>query len=335
MNGLVLLLFISSFSNAFGNDCTTIELDRNNGSMSNIPVVDQGNTNTCYAQTGAVLLDAWAHSHGEEDLHTDPMLAALLTNQDLKSDHLKSFSCDAIESVVKHGSCSLEDLNNKTNLTQFLLEIESLYVPIPNSSTEQEIDEKKDAVVKQNSILFMCKIENVIPGFINEHNLNEISKIIDASNKTVYMEKIVKIICRNELEKIHHAPKCVGDRRIWHGGDAKAAEYKNKIHQLLDKPNPQPIAVGYCGPLLINGPEYRGFKSGLLGFTSTDVLKCGLHESAVIGRKRIGEKCFFKIRNSAGKFNWYNPAWQNNYDGNVWVDEDSLTQNMGSLSYLE
>lgn len=49
----------------------------------------------------------------------------------------------------------------------------------------------------------------------------------------------------------------------------------------------------------------------------------------------IRGKCHFKIRNSWGKYAAYHPDWQNNNDGNVWVDEETLTANMGSISYLE
>ena len=61
-------------------DCSTIELDQKSGSMRRVPVLDQGQTATCYAHAGSIMLDAHMHSvKGKENFVSNPLLAALLT----------------------------------------------------------------------------------------------------------------------------------------------------------------------------------------------------------------------------------------------------------------
>ena len=149
---------------------------------------------------------------------------------------------------------------------------------------------------------------------------------------------MVQALCGDNIEDISdNMPSCESDLRIRVGGKKRARKYKKKIHKLLEGNNPQPIGVGYCSGVLKRGKDFRGYKGGLLGFTSIEAIssaECGLHESVVIGRAMKNGKCHLKIRNSWGADASYR-HWDSDNNGNVWVEEDAFTENMGSLTYLE
>lgn len=46
-------------ANATSEQCDTIRLDQENGSMKDIPIVDQGDVSNCYAYVAAQVMDAW------------------------------------------------------------------------------------------------------------------------------------------------------------------------------------------------------------------------------------------------------------------------------------
>lgn len=320
--------------------CSPVELDKNNGPMSAVKVLDQGVTNTCYSHAGAVLLDAWLHSNGGDTAkQTEPYIAAMQTNYDFMSATLRNYSCEAIDRIIDNGSCNRNSYDFLTLLKiQVALDnLKDLYYQNPNRRLNQGArnDFRYRKQTQKNAELMMCHLQDVLPEVIQNKSMDDLLTITRATTKREYMQRLTELMCQDNITKISPAPKCLGDRRVRHGGQQKSLEYKMQIHHLLDKESPQPIGVGYCGKLLNEGKDYQGFKPGFAGFTSINVKDCGLHESVVIGRKIIDGKCHFKIRNSWGKFVDYHPDWRNNYDGNVWVDEDTLTSNMGSISYLE
>ena len=104
------------FNHVLANDCSPIELD-NNGSMSSIKAYHQGSTNTCYAHTGAIMLDAWLHSHGgDKSKNTSPFAMALLAKAGLGTVGLSNISCNAINKAFKHGRCLNDDFNQNLDI---------------------------------------------------------------------------------------------------------------------------------------------------------------------------------------------------------------------------
>lgn len=338
----ICLIFVcSSLGNLlWANSCSTIELDKNGGSMSSVSVLDQGQTNTCYSHAGAVMVDAWLHSHGgDRSKQTNPFVAALQTNHDYMSATLRNFSCDAIDRIKDHGSCNMKNYTQteRTQMRLLMDELKDLHYRDPFQSMNRSINSNHRFLseTRKNAEEIFCQINQVFPELVADKNINDILDVTRTMSKTTYIRRLTRLMCDGNHTMVSPPPQCQGERRIRHGGQSKSREYKNRIHQLLTKRNAQPVGVGYCSGFLSEGKNYRGYNSGFLGFTSLSVKDCGLHESVVIGRKMIRGKCHFKIRNSWGKYAVYHPDWQNNYDGNVWVDEETLTANMGSISYLE
>lgn len=308
--------------------------------MAQVKVLDQGRTNTCYAHTGSVMIDAWLHSHGgDKKKQTNPYVAAMLTNHNFQATTLSNFSCDAIYHIQRMGSCNMNQNSptKKDEIRVLLNELSQLHINVPMFRGSESVKVQKDYLerTKQEAYELYCKIKGVIPSVVENKELIDLMHITRTLNKSTYIERLTQLMCEKNITRIKPIASCNSDRRVWHGGDAKSRDYKNKLHRLLEKPNAQPIGVGYCGDLLDQGKNFRGYTRGLLGLTSINIKDCGMHESVVIGRKKINGKCHYKIRNSWGTHASYHKDWQNNRDGNVWVDEDTLTHNMGSMSYLE
>lgn len=178
--------------------------------------------------------------------------------------------------------------------------------------------------------------------FVNDSK-QIIKALVQTSDKR-FMKEFTKVVCGEGYEEIPKPhPKCKQMMRYQFNEESTPEKYANKIHELLTSSTPRPIGVGYCSRLFDRGPGHRGLQEGILGFTSLESMnsrECGIHESVVIGRKRNPKdgKCYFKIRNSWGKThnrNFTHPAWESDIKGNIWVSEEDLTNNMGSLTYLE
>jgi hypothetical protein len=108
------------------------------------------------------------------------------------------------------------------------------------------------------------------------------------------------------------------------------------IHESLDLPleKAQPVALSICANFL---------RPGGAGYAGVDVNKpwpnsitedCGRHALLAIGRRRLGGRCQILLRNSWGLSpNFYAKKWEAR-DGNVWVDEDALSNNLYEVQNL-
>ncbi len=348
-------------ASAYGAECSTIDLDKGNGSMANIPPLNQHYTNTCYAHAGAVMLDAWLHSHGGDRTKlTSPLATAVFNNGDMMSMGLGNISCAAIDSIDDYGRCEKNGFDDKVwndfkffdpispsqRATDIMKLLGELYVKPPRkrfSSKSNGFSQnrklrkwKKENKIRAQKIY--CSMDSLSLGTFSNVSLESLEDAMASISKETYYKKMIQTLCGNKIEDISDdIPSCNSSKRILHAEDRTPKNFKKKIHEILESDNPQPIGVGYCGNLLYKGKDFRGFKKGVLGFVSLDVLTgsdCGLHESVVIGRKMVNGRCQLKIRNSWGADATY-PRWESDNNGNVWVDEETFTQNMGSLTYLE
>lgn len=347
MKIITLILFLLHIQSIARADCSTIELDKNQGSMANVTVRSQKDTSTCFAQVASQMMDA--HLYKKEGVNanksTDALIAALLTNGFVDEAGLKNFSCDAIKTINNFGSCNRyaikidenKDLSNFIEtIANFHIEQKIFSTPVYMSTYKYYVHRK---TLEERAKGLYCYLDKNSSMPLDNLKINDLVKVLDNFSRDNYMKDFAKLICKNKTVKPKRPPACISDRRIIHGGKEKSNSYKAKINSLLEAKGAGPIAVGYCGDLLTNGKNYRGYKSNFFGLTSTDVFDCGLHESLVIGRKMIGGKCYFKIRNSWGKNGSYHKDWsglkEHSRDGNVWLDADALTENMGSMSYLK
>tara|TARA_B100000029_G_scaffold128756_1_gene122281 strand:- start:120 stop:1232 length:1113 start_codon:yes stop_codon:yes gene_type:complete len=115
-----------------------------------------------------------------------------------------------------------------------------------------------------------------------------------------------------------------------------AKKFQKKLIELLTRPNPQPIAVGYCSKFL-RRKNYIG--KNRIGFTDPD---CGPHASIVIGMRERNQKCEFMIRNSWGNsckdYVWdceYTRGRARSEGHGIWVDGIAFTKNILNITWLE
>jgi len=369
MMKVILISILSlSMSQSLAKSCSTIDLDKNNGAMAKVKPLDQGYTNTCYAHAGTVMLDAWLHSHGgDKSKQTSSVASAVFSQGSVMSAGLGNISCSAIDAIYDHGRCEKTGFDDKvwnefadgmgesglwTSRSQRSVKLMDLlgeiYVKPPRrrggkNFVRRGYYSKKRKWKKENAQranLIYCNLDAIGLSTFNSMNVKDIENALNANFKSSYLKRMVGALCGEKLTELKgKQPQCKKMMRYQHAENKTPKKFKNKIHEILENPNnPQPIGVGYCAKVLQKPAGFRGFKKGILGFVSLstvlDADVCGLHESVVIGRKEINGKCHLKIRNSWGADAVYR-NWPSDNNGNVWVDEDDFTHNMGSLTHLE
>jgi hypothetical protein len=327
--------------------------------MVNVPPLNQNYTNTCYAHAGSVMLDAWLHSHGgDKSKLTSSLSAAVFNKASMMSAGLGNISCAAIDAIEDYGRCEKTGFDDKVwndfkffNATDdekravdFMKLLEAVYVKPPRRASPKSSRtwrRKRREWRKENekrSEVFYCAMDKLSLGTFDSVNIDDIEYAMNSVSKKTFYKRMVQALCGDKIEDISDKmPSCESDMRIRFAEKKTPKKFKNKIHELLESENPQPVGVGYCSGVLFKGKNFRGFKEGILGFVSLESISgssCGLHESVVIGRKVINGKCHLKIRNSWGADYSYT-HWDSDNNGNVWVEEDAFTQNMGSLTYLK
>lgn len=312
--------------------------------MQNVAVRSQGKTDTCYAQAASAMIDAFAKIHKIKNVATDPYILALQTRQTLEGAGLDNFSCNAINMANKLGSCNKDKLklSEHKNINDLISNIQNFHKPVKltlsNYKNIKNLYDKYSEDKKANATALTCYLSQNSSIPLDSNSLHDFESILGDLTSGGFISDFTKVICKDFTTSIKPKMNCYFDKRVWHGSKQKSEAYKRQLNSQLERKDAGPIAVGYCGNLLTEGANYRGFKESMFGFTSSEVLNCGLHESLVIGRKKIGDKCFYKIRNSWGLDGAYHKDWSSlpNHarDGNVWIDENTLTENMGSLSYI-
>lgn len=102
-----------------------------------------------------------------------------------------------------------------------------------------------------------------------------------------------------------------------------------KINELLDRPNPKPVSMAFCGSFLREGHAYPG--------RSILSEACSAHWVLVIGRKKINGRCHVLLRNSAKPVAVYSHDWIRDPIENrdVWVDEEALNRAIYALQWME
>ncbi len=123
---LILLTLISSFLFAVAvsakatvaasarQTLQTVRLDDRGYSMENVPVTNQKGIPLCYAFSAAQMVDAYRFTY-DKSAHfnhlTSPLMAAVGASWDTGFNYFETlnyggFLCEAVDSIVKYGSCS-------------------------------------------------------------------------------------------------------------------------------------------------------------------------------------------------------------------------------------
>jgi hypothetical protein len=127
----------------------------------------------------------------------------------------------------------------------------------------------------------------------------------------------------------------------------KPEKFKEKIHQLFDRPlnASLPLGIEYCSGILTSPNKdfihNRTFGSDINYLNSPKAIRnfkdgCGFHASALIGRERREDgKCYFLVQNSWGASCHFYSNPELCEDGKIWVDEDVLSRNLLRVSDVQ
>ena len=216
------------------------------------------------------------------------------------------------------------------------------------------------------------KPQTCAPHLLPEKALPDLS-LLDSqvrmpTNFDDYFADFINKICKGHTEKPDRTPQCQSEMTLTSGGAAELLrDHFNGPDKIL------PAGISYCARVLQSGPGFNFGNSAsvISGLLNKPKLgrDCGPHGSIVIGR-RLNEKtskCEYLVRNSWGtSCDYYKPCkrWQTNVnqqpltmaeewegsgrscaeradkpaweckDGSLWVDEETLTDNIGEVAWL-
>ena len=147
------------------------------------------------------------------------------------------------------------------------------------------------------------------------------AKMMSGFNPANYVRNMLAWRCRDQRTGVRIPPA-----RKFGDSDTSYNVYREKIEKLLERPQPQPMAVGFCSRLLKSGKNYYGIRRD----------DCGPHAGVIVGRRYNPDqdRCEYLLQSSWGsRCDFYHSDWECE-NGKVWVDRDQLTVNMSNLTYL-
>lgn len=276
----------------------------------------------CRVYSATQMADAWRFSHGDRNFNrrTSPLATGLRQSKydwfdfEPGTDNYGGYHCDIVNFMRSTGGCTMN------------ASVESLGGKSPQVTLAYlgRFFERKSNNNRARAEQLHCALPRLgMPaGF-----LPSVQKITDllAGDRDDFIRGVLTSRCEGPNRVlIPKAPRCVTASARFLSTSHNVAI----INNLLDRPNPQPVSIGYCSEILTKGRAYRGPRFPGIGNS------CRYHDSLVIGRRknpRTG-KCEFKVRNSWGSScRAYSPDWQCQY-GNIWIDADTIGQNTGEIN---
>jgi hypothetical protein len=106
----------------------------------------------------------------------------------------------------------------------------------------------------------------------------------------------------------------------------RVTQISKLVNDFLDRPNPQPIGIGYC-PKILKDRDYMGILPDREYEPGCNKM---LHDSIIVGRRKgpTGQ-CQFLVRETQGSECKKENEWKWDCEkGQLWVDADALTRNV-------
>lgn len=334
------------------NTCTSVRLDQGNGSMSHVPVRNQGPLGTCYAETAAQVLDAYRFSRGDRnyDHPTSSFMTALYYAEEEGKDWFEGGQiCRALTISANLGRCDEVALNktlgcNSNKQLKLLVRgvvwhhrkyqkyadnIEKLQsesrvrAPAQILARDQmERDRQKKLQETTDEMMTYLIRAGVSRSALPPKNF--IGSLLAQKNSILLLKKVLTQNCAKNIQYLDVTPpQCKQDKGYVVGKNG----LKQRIDDALEKSNALPVGIAYCSEVLKKGLGYRGLASG--GCKKKDD-----HASLIIGRRpnRTGTDCEYLVRNSWGtSCKQYSKDWDCE-SGNIWVDQRALFNNLKSVT---
>jgi len=340
--------------------CTNFRLDQEGFSLHGVPVLNQGNTGTCYAHAAATIRSAVENINGRiaSPNPIELSMASSYTGGDtchafnvteeagwceasrLDTDTINRFaSFHERYSVLRENVESLRDNRSKgTKLWDSAIEW-SLGIRMNRTDAatiekyEKTLDDIRSKLAKE--VREQIDLVHCTPQQFDEQELlNQIDSALKVTDEIEFIEQI-KGVCTLTKPIGDHPSKC---ENITDVIPALEEQFKNVDSKTL------PVEIGYCvNEVFGNKNDYSigsmiwyAMKSTPDEVFSTSYVsqenrekyneRCGNHASVIMGRQFNNEtgKCQYMIQNSWGTDCSYYPDHLKCEDGKYWIDEDLL-----------
>lgn len=313
---------------AHSRDCVETRLDKpsasgkaeEDGLLAHVPIMDQDSTGSCFAYTAAQMADAYRFSNTDADRShiTSPVAAAVDYAKANGLDNLDEGSLGSTLSLIfDHGSCSYAKVGDRFgayDLNGFLQGLR-VYFDGLKSGRADETAATVDLACYLNDRNFLP------PNF----SVEVLEKTLRKQGFMEFLHSSLAQVCKNNAKNLKKKPQIKAYQATEY---ADAASRKKAFLAMMDEvktPRSLPKGIYLCQEVITNRLNKGIAASG----EPTDT--CGtLHTMVVAGRRKNATGgCDILLRNSWG-------ASCNGYDwpcerGQIWVDEDSLLENMYAL----
>lgn len=355
---LTLLLVMSTNSMA---NCEPVNLYNNQSPLNEIPIVDQAEIASCYAQTTAQMVEY----HLRENALSTPDVRGLwvgLVHKLKRKVHWSPNRIDysllewAIKDLKSQGNCSIQDYSRSMvrvkagnqlsddDMVYFLNRVFKKYKKYRWSLRHRRnaLSKAYDEVV--SSKYFQGKITSSMRASVESMKAYSNKKFLKYLRSQVFSE------CKALEDVAPNIPEVVSTARGFESDEFIMQVMSN----VLTADSPQPIGLGYCSKIFSGQPgELHLMKRPRLLNMVLNAGKCSAHYSVVVGQRPVGEKCEYLVRNSYGTGKWANnrSCFCEFSDGSrgtchsdvlplgskvlgCWVDGKELAQNTFDLSYF-
>ena len=298
--------------------------------MMGIPVMDQGDTNTCYAYAGSQLYDALRFAH-----QAPPRLDQLNSPLATAVNHAVRFGkgdgiahgdvSEAVYNLNAEGGCSYSKVGDQIGTYKFdgfLKELKTYFETIESLTSAQA--EQRQAELG-NLQCFLAK-KDVFDQVID---LRLLSAAVERHSFDLYLKKIIDTICMNDPIRFRQI-EVTEDSGPPLSPVARAAYYRSLLDRRMDSPTAQPAAISYCSSIIDD--------SNATPVSDPNVQpadKCLYHASVVVGRRvSPAGQCQLLVRNAWGTSCNSYTQWDCE-NGQVWIDEDKLLQFVTKTTALQ
>jgi hypothetical protein len=351
-------------------DCSAVRFDSPGYLMQNTPVLDQGNTGTCYAHAASTALSAKLQSVG---IVSNPNPIALSMTSGMFTG---GNNCDAFNSAVNEGWCetfqldqrSLESLlayyNRYANLKKTVAEV---YAPIEenfikriwisgSTGASANLNEKgrvTDLLLKEKRKA-TTGVQTVLNGIShcgasnqNVLDLHAIGKALGANDEIEFIKNIMENCQRKQWPPGKKKPTC------------NDIDKKNSMATMRDHfngagPKTSPLLISYRTSIVFSGkdllatrpvlsmlakaaPEQLFLPKGVESIEKSrfDDIRNSGHASVVIGRrKNASGVCQYLLQNSWGTDCSSYPEHLECENGKYWVDSDLIEKAMINIGVI-
>lgn len=350
---------------AAGDSCDRpIDLRKPGFTVGDHPVVSQGygDTNTCGFFASSWLLDAYRKKHGI-GVGPDGKLAGLVQPIGLGVDlaiqrnmpiwfpiqnttdplstqggRWGSLACSVLRYARDYGACVdgstlTSDLDSSAKLSD---KTTMLYAKLLEYARLSKGDRAAGLDRYAATIYNLYLGTEPKPAAVDALSYDRVRGLLQANERDPY--KTIRGLffsrCKDQRVDLADLPACRS--KLYLGWDmfginirkrpARVRKIQDRVDGLLSERDALPVAFAYCSKLLRGGKSAVGMSPLASG--------CGLHWSLIIGKKKIGGKCSYLVRNSADPEKPYAKDWiRDGYD--VWIDADDLAKSIYMLSWLD